>query len=344
MDINARHREARPDDPGAPSLFRVEKLCLTTLSPNPYVLVDDVSFELARGESLAVIGESGCGKSLTCWSCVGLPPKGVQITATEIAFSGKRLFGPSGLNAAAFTRVRGKRIAMIFQDPVAALNPRRRVGSFLVSLLRKHMNLNRAEAQSEAIRLLEAVGIPKARERMTAYPHELSGGQCQRVMIAGALAGDPDMIIADEPTTALDVTTQAQIMSLLDKLRRDRGLGVLLVTHDLGVVAECSDRVMVMYAGRVVETGPVDAVLSAPRHPYTLGLIRSLPPEHGKAALTPIQGTVPALSDRPSGCAFASRCPRALTEICHNEVPPLRRTGVRDVACWNENDGGLYVS
>lgn len=316
----------RPDPPGAP-LFHVSGMSLRATWPSPAILVDDVSFDLARGECVALIGESGCGKSLTCWSSIGLPPANVAMTAKAITFAGTPLMRRDAPDMA---NLRGKRIAMIFQDPVAALNPTRRIGHFLVSLLRKNRGLDRRAAQAEAVGLLQSVGIARAAERMSAYPHELSGGQCQRVMIAGALTGAPDVLIADEPTTALDVTTQAQIMELLSDLRRTRGLAVLLVTHDLGVVAEYADRAMVMYAGRIVEEGPVQALLSKPRHPYAQGLLRSLPPEHGKAPLTPISGTVPDLANRPDGCAFAPRCSRALTPTCTREKPVLE-----GVACWN---------
>ena len=256
------------------------------------------------------------------------------MSADHLALEGKVLGGPMGPDQNAFRRVRGKRIAMIFQDPVAGLNPVRKVGSFLVSLLKEHRGMNDRAAKEEAVRLLDAVGIPQARARMSAYPHELSGGQCQRVMIAGALSGDPDMIIADEPTTALDVTTQAQIMDLLSELRRERGLGLLIVSHDLGVIAENADRVAVMYAGRIVETGPVSDVFANPDHPYTAGLLDSVPPEEGRATLTPISGNVPSLFDLPSGCAFAPRCPRASEDPCTRQIPALEGAGLRTTACW----------
>lgn len=331
---------ARSSPDGAPPLFEVRNLNLDVRGLAPFPLVQDVSYELAKGEALALVGESGCGKSLTCWSSLGLPPRGVYMRADQLAFNGTSLAGPRGPNEAAFRQVRGKQIAMIFQDPVAALNPVRKVGAFLISLLKAHRGLSDDAARTEAVRLLDAVGIPQAKARMGVYPHELSGGQCQRVMIAGALCGDPDMIIADEPTTALDVTTQAQIMDLLGELRRERGMGLLIVSHDLGVIAENADRVAVMYAGRIVETGPVDQVFGDPGHPYTAGLLRSVPPEEGRATLTPVEGHVPSLAHLPSGCAFAPRCPRATDDPCRMISPPLESANDRATACWHPMDGG----
>lgn len=319
---------------GTPPLFEVKDLNLEVRGLTSFPLVQAVSYSLNKGEALALVGESGCGKSLTCWSSLGLPPRGVFMTANNLTFDGVQLAGPKGPDQAAFRHVRGKRIAMIFQDPIAALNPVRKVGQFLGSLLKAHRGMNDAAATAEAVRLLDAVGISEAKARMISYPHELSGGQCQRVMIAGALSSDPDIIIADEPTTALDVTTQTQIMQLLGDLRRDRGMALLIVSHDLGVIAENADRVAVMYAGRIVETGQVSVVFEKPNHPYTAGLLRSVPPETGHATLTPIPGNVPSLAHLPAGCAFAARCERARQDPCSIHVPPLAELRTRATACW----------
>lgn len=320
---------------GPSPFFRVEGLNLAATGLRTFSLVQDVSYQLDRGEALALVGESGCGKSLTCWSSLGLPPHGISLSVKHMSLGDETLADTEGLNQKTFRRIRGKRIAMIFQDPVAALNPVRRVGSYLTSLLKANRGMGGEAATAEAIRLLDAVGIPRAKERLVSYPHELSSGQCQRVMIAGALSGEPDIIIADEPTTALDVTTQAQIMSLLKDLRKDRGLGLLIVSHDLGVIAENVDRVAVMYAGRIVEMGDVDAVLSLPQHPYTLGLLNSVPPEAGRAALTPVGGNVPSLFDLPDGCAFWPRCGSATDAPCKATVPDLKLQDGRSVACWH---------
>lgn len=300
-----------------------------------FPLVRDVSLHLHKGEALALVGESGCGKSLTCWSALGLPPRGVHLSAERIALSGEVLAGRNGVDQRAFRQVRGKRIAMIFQDPIAALNPVRRIGGYLIALLKAHRGMDETVARAEAVRLLDAVGIPQPKDKLTAYPHELSGGQCQRVMIAGALSGDPDMIVADEPTTALDVTTQAQIMDLLKELQRDRQMGLLLVSHDLGVIAENVDRVAVMYAGRIVEAGSVEMVFQTPSHPYTAGLLKSVPPERGREKLTPIEGQVPSLAHLPEGCAFAPRCGRVTDQPCRVDVPTLQEGHRADVACWH---------
>jgi len=297
-------------------------------------LVADVAFSLGRGETLGVVGESGCGKSLTCLAVTGLLPRALVRTGGTVRLGGQRL---DDLGQAALADVRGRRIAMIFQDPVASLNPVRTIGAFLVSLLRRHRGLVGEAARSEAVRLLDGVGIPAARSRLGLYPHELSGGQNQRVMIAGALAGEPDVLLADEPTTALDVTTQAQILDLLHDLGRARGMALVIVSHDFGVIAEAADRVLVMYAGRVVEEAPVDALFRAPRHPYTSALMASVPPETGRAPLRPLMGQPPlAGAAAAAGCAFAPRCPIASRRCA--ELPASTWSGGRRTACHHPLD------
>lgn len=263
----------------APPLFAVQNMNIVVKGLLKTPLIKNVSFELHKGEALGLVGESGSGKSITCWSSLGLPPRGVTLSVESMQLDGQIIADDKGLDLSAYRDIRGKRIAMIFQDPIAALNPVRRIGSYIRSLLKAHLGLVGDEATIEAVRLLDAVGIPQAKARLGSYPHELSGGQCQRVMIAGALSGQPDIIIADEPTTALDVTTRAQIIGLIDDLRKERGLGLILVSHDLGVVAEAVDRVAVMHQGEIVETGPVESVFSNPTHAYTKQLLDSMPPE-----------------------------------------------------------------
>ena len=308
------------------SLLRVEALAVDA---GDVRLLNDVSFEIESGHALGLVGESGSGKSLTCLAVNRLLPIGVEQIAGDVAFDGQKL---GDMKPDALATLRGKRIAMIFQDPSACLNPLRTVGGFLLSLLQLHRGLRGMAAEAEAIRLLDAVGIPSPRVRLRLYPHELSGGQNQRVMIAGALAGDPDLLIADEPTTALDVTTQAQILDLLDRLRRERGMALLIVSHDFGVIAEAAERVAVMYAGRIVEKADVRILLSAPRHPYSAGLLRSIPPTDEQAVLTPIRGQPVSPASQPPGCAFAPRCAWA-SDVCKRDVPPHRLVGRSSVAC-----------
>jgi dipeptide transport system ATP-binding protein len=299
----------------------------------PFVAVDGVDFQLERDEVLAVVGESGSGKSVAMLAVMGLLPWTATVTAERLAFDGQDL---QTLSPRARRDIVGRDMAMIFQEPVASLNPCFTVGWQIAESLRTHLNLSRAAARARAIELLQEVGIPDAQRRASAFAHQLSGGMCQRVMIAMALACRPRLLIADEPTTALDVTIQAQIVDLLLRLKRDTGMGLVLITHDLGLVAEAADRVVVQYAGRQVETQAVGPLFDDPHHPYTQALLAALPdraalqaeanpelaPAQGRARirLSAIPGVVPGMSDHLPGCAFAPRCALAF-DRCHIEVP-----------------------
>src|SRR6266850_7760326 len=285
--------------------------------------VDGVSFHLDRGELLGLVGESGCGKSMTALSIMRLIAPPGKIVAGEILFEGRNLLQVSNSE---MRGVRGNDIAMIFQDPMTSLNPVFTVGEQIAEALRLHRNLSRREARQGAIEAMREVSIPDPALRASDYPHQLSGGMRQRVMIAMALACDPKVLIADEPTTALDVTIQAQILELLNNLRRTRDLAVLLITHDLGVVAEVADRVAVMYTGKIVEESPVEALFARPKHPYTEGLLRSVPKLTSasvakKERLETIEGTVPSPTELPPGCHFAPRCPYRLPRCTEEEIP-----------------------
>jgi peptide/nickel transport system ATP-binding protein len=293
--------------------------------------LDDVSFSIEAGEVLGVVGESGAGKSLTAAAIIGLLEAPLKQTGGEIRLEGERI---DNLPAEALRRIRGKRIGAIFQDPLTSLNPLYTIGRQLTETIRTHLPMSGAEAEARAIGLLEEVGIPGARERIAAYPHHFSGGMRQRVVIALALAANPRLVIADEPTTALDVSTQAQIIALLKRLCRDHGTAIMLVTHDMGVIAETADRVAVMYAGRVVEIGSVREVVQAPRHPYTVGLMGSIPAiGHPLDRLRQIDGAMPRLDAIPSGCAFNPRCPQVF-DRCREARPSLRPDGMTETACW----------
>jgi len=293
--------------------------------------VQGVSFALARGRRMGLIGESGSGKTVTALAIMGLLPDGLHATGAAVYDGDDLLTLPEDR----LCKLRGDRLAMIFQEPMTALNPVMRMGPQVAEPLRIHRGLSRGDADQEALRLLERVQIPDAAEKMRAYPHQLSGGQRQRAMIAMAIACSPDLLIADEPTTALDVTVQAQVLQLLDHLVEEEGATLLLITHDLPVVAQICDQVMVMYGGRIVEVGETEAVFSQPRHPYTRGLLDAIPPidrdlpdRHLKA----IAGSVPGLGEFPSGCPFRTRCPRA-DEACL-EMPAMAGNG-HPVACWH---------
>ncbi|MBB96536.1 MAG: ABC transporter ATP-binding protein [Rhodobacteraceae bacterium] len=289
-----------------------------------------IDLDVRPGEALGLVGESGCGKSVTWLAALGLLP-------SKASVSGRVTLGDTDLTGAPRTQleqVRGGRIAMIFQDPSSALNPVLKVGRQLCEALKLHRGLTGKPAKQEALRLMDMVGIPDARGRFALYPHEFSGGQCQRLMIAMALAGEPDLLIADEPTTALDATIQAQILDLLVRLRAEMNMATVFISHDLGAVAQVCERVCVMYAGRIVEQGAVGQLFDRPRHPYTRGLFDALPRLDGpRVALTPIQGTVPDPRKLPAGCAFAPRCTHA-RDFCHGERPDLlaQRDG-RHLAC-----------
>jgi peptide/nickel transport system ATP-binding protein len=298
--------------------------------------VDGVSFEIAPRTTLGVVGESGSGKSVTALSIMRLvaSPPG-RIASGTIRYAGRDLLA---LRPAEMRAIRGNRIAMIFQEPMTSLNPVFTVGDQVAEAVRLHQRTSRRRARAIAIEMFRRVGIPSPEDRVDAYPHQLSGGMRQRVMIAMALACKPDLLIADEPTTALDVTIQAQILDLLRSLQRELGMSILLITHDLGVVAETCDEVVVMYAGRIVERARTEALFAAPRHHYTAGLLRSVP-SYGDGAevaarrrLVEIQGMVPALTELPAGCKFADRCPVA-AERCRAEEPPLVALGASRVRC-----------
>ena len=287
-----------------------------------------IDLEVGPGEAVGLVGESGCGKSVTWLAALGLLPGAARV-AGSVRLRGEELLGAP---ARALERVRGGKVAMIFQDPASALNPVIPVGRQVMEALALHRGLTGAAARAEALRLLEQVGIPDPARRLAAYPHEMSGGQNQRVMIAMALAGRPDLLIADEPTTALDATIQAQILDLLRQIRQDHGMALVLISHDLGVVADMCDRVGVMYAGRMIEQAPADAVFGQPAHPYTQGLLAALPDMAGpRRRLAAIPGGVPRPEEMPPGCAFAPRCPRA-DAACAASVPPLRAVGAQHQA------------
>ncbi len=289
-----------------------------------------VDLRIARGEAFGLVGESGCGKSVTLLAALGLLPASATVRGS-VRLDGQELLGAP---AATLDRVRGGRIAMIFQDPVSALNPVHRVGRQVKEALSLHRGMDAAAAHAEARRLFDLVGIPDPANRLNAYPHELSGGQNQRVMIAMALAGQPELLVADEPTTALDATIQAQILDLLRRVRHETGMALILISHDLGVVADICSRVGVMYAGRIVELAPAETLFAAPAHPYTRGLLAALPEMTGpRRRLVAIDGTVPEPWAMPAGCAFAPRCASALA-ACDAAVPALRGIGAaHQAAC-----------
>jgi peptide/nickel transport system ATP-binding protein len=285
--------------------------------------VEGVNFSVEKGQTLGIVGESGCGKSVTCLTIMGLNPKRNTITGGEALWKGKDLLTmkPSDLRA-----VRGDEISMIFQDPMTSLNPVHTIGRQLVEAVLLHRDVTKRVARARALELLKAVGIPRAETRIDDYPHQFSGGMRQRVMIAMALINDPDLLIADEPTTALDVTTQAQILSLMKTLQEDFGSAIIMITHDLGVVAEIADDVLVMYAANVVEQAEVHDLFSQPQHPYTWGLMGSLPRlEADVERLTQIPGQPPSLLRPPNGCRFHPRCPYVM-EVCKTTVPELLPT------------------
>lgn len=293
--------------------------------------VDHVSYDIAPGEILGVVGESGAGKSMTGNAVIGLLDRPAHVASGEIHLKGQRI---DTLPPDALRRLRGKEIGMVFQDPLTSLNPLMPIGELLSETIREHLPVSRAEADARAIKALDDVGIPAAAARINSYPHEFSGGMRQRVVIALALCAEPSLIIADEPTTALDVSVQAQIIALLKRLCREKGTAVMLVTHDMGVIAETADRVAVMYAGRLAELGPVRDVLATPRHPYTDGLMASTPlASAGQARLRQIPGAMPRLGAMPHGCAFHPRCPSA-QDKCRKDPPPDLSAGDGQAACW----------
>jgi len=311
-------------------VLALEGLTVSLDAAGRRVPVDDVSLQLAAGETLCLVGESGCGKSMTALACMGLLPPGGRIRSGSIAFHGREI---SNAGPAAWRRLRGESLAMIFQEPMTSLNPVFPIGRQVAEPLRVHRGMDRRQARRKAAELLEQVGIPDPGGRLRAYPDELSGGQRQRVMIAMALACEPAVLIADEPTTALDVTIQAHILELLADLRRDRGMGLLFITHDFGVAEEIADRIAVMYAGQIVEHGPAAEVLTRPRHPYTAGLMEAIPGRSRPGERLPaLAGKVPELGHLPAHCRFAERCPLAEAR-CRKGAIALEQGGAHVGRC-----------
>ncbi len=295
------------------------------------VAVDDISFSIAPGEVLGVVGESGAGKSLTGSAVIGLLEPPGRIARGEVKLDGLRV---DNLPPDEMRKVRGREIGAIFQDPLTSLNPLYTVGQQLTETITTHLHISTQQARTRAIELLAATGIPAPERRIDHYPHQFSGGMRQRVVIALALAAEPKLVIADEPTTALDVSIQAQIIQLLKTLCREKRTAVMLITHDMGVIAETADRVAVMYAGRVAEIGPVADVIHRPQHPYTVGLMGSIPSmEHEIERLAQIEGSMPRLTEIPSGCAFHPRCEKVF-DRCSRERPELMPAGASQAACW----------
>jgi peptide/nickel transport system ATP-binding protein len=302
--------------------------------------VDRISFDIAAGEVLGVVGESGAGKSMTGAAVMGLLEPPGRISGGEILLKGQRI---DNLPYAEMRKIRGRRIGMVFQDPLTSLNPLFRIGDQIIETIRTHADVSEAAARDRAIQLLSEVGIQGAAQRIGAYPHQFSGGMRQRVVLALALAAEPELIIADEPTTALDVSIQAQIIQLLKRLCRERGAAILLITHDMGVIAEAADRVAVMYAGRIAEIGPVRDVIQRPVHPYTKGLMGSIPTLEmsdgaggpgSEARLTQISGSMPRLTAIPAGCAFNPRCSQVIDRCRVAPRPEAVTVGASQVACW----------
>ncbi|MBI3371669.1 MAG: ABC transporter ATP-binding protein [Betaproteobacteria bacterium] len=304
------------------------------------VAVDDVSFAIAPGEVLGVVGESGAGKSLTGMAIIGLLDPPGRIAAGEVRLEGQRI---DNLPREALRRIRGRRIGAIFQDPLTSLNPLYTIGEQLAETVLTHLPVSAAEARDRSLSLLAEVGIPSPEQRIGHYPHQFSGGMRQRVVIALAIAAEPKLIVADEPTTALDVSIQAQIITLLKRLARNHGTAVMLITHDMGVIAETADRVAVMYAGRLAEIGPVRHIIHEPKHPYTAGLMSSIPrvghQRDQRDRLAQIEGAMPRLTAIPPGCAFNPRCPRRFAR-CAEARPELLAAGETRAACWLYSDGG----
>ncbi|MBB3177266.1 ABC transporter ATP-binding protein [Variovorax sp. Sphag1AA] len=301
--------------------------------------LDDISFDIAPGEILGVVGESGAGKSLTGAAIIGLLEPPGRVAGGEIRLEGQRI---DNLRSEAMRHIRGRKIGAIFQDPLTSLNPLYTIGRQLTETIRTHLPVNEQEARRRAIGLLEDTGIPGAAQRIDHYPHQFSGGMRQRVVIALALAAEPKLIVADEPTTALDVSIQAQIIQLLKGICKERGAAVMLITHDMGVIAETCDRVAVMYAGRIAEIGPVQEVIHQPAHPYTSGLMASIPDmTMDRERLNQIDGAMPRLNAIPTGCAFNPRCPRVF-DRCRIDRPDLMNAGATRAACWLHEAAPAY--
>ena len=328
----ARKPSKAPQAQPTETVLGIEHLSVR-FAGTPVNTVDDISFSINKGKTLCLVGESGCGKSVTALATIGLlPKKSTRIEAGKALFDGDDLLTCSREQ---MEKIRGNRIAMIFQEPMTSLNPVFTVGEQVAEAVRRHRKVGNAEARARALEMFRRVRIPSPEKRLDEYPHQLSGGMRQRVMIAMALANDPELLIADEPTTALDVTIQSQILNLMRDLQRETHTALLLITHDLGVVAEIADEVAVMYAGRIVEKGSVDAIFNDPQHPYTLGLMGSMPSLGRKLGrLTTIFGSVPSPHALPAGCRFATRCPFADAR-CAAEMPPVSSDGAaHEWACF----------
>jgi dipeptide transport system ATP-binding protein len=306
----------------------------------PFRAVDSCDFAVGAGDVLAIVGESGSGKSVAMLAVMGLLPWTAAVTADRMTFDGKSLLG---ISAAERRQIIGKDIAMIFQEPVASLNPCFTVGFQIEESLREHLGMSKSERRVRAVELLNSVGIPEPERRLKQFPHQLSGGMCQRVMIAIAIACKPKLLIADEPTTALDATIQAQILDLLVALQKETGMALVLVTHDMGVVAETAERVVVQYAGQQVERQPVAALFDTPRHPYTAALLAALPERSSGGRLASIPGVVPGLSDRPNGCLFHPRCQFA-SEACRSIDPPRMGPDLGEALCHYPLQGALAAA
>ncbi|SEB57117.1 oligopeptide/dipeptide ABC transporter, ATP-binding protein, C-terminal domain-containing protein [Nitratireductor aquibiodomus] len=314
-------------------LLSVEDLHLTFSKGSVPPIIEGVSFEVHAGETLCIVGESGCGKSVTSMALMGLlPTPPARVLSGRAMFAGEDLFTMSESRRAS---LRGNRMAMIFQEPMSSLNPSFTIGHQIIEGIRRHNSITKTEAHARAIEVLRMVRIPAPEARMAVYPHQMSGGMRQRVMIAMALANQPQLLIADEPTTALDVTIQAQILKLVKNLQDETGTAMILITHDLSVVAEVADRVAVMYAGKIVESGTVEQIFSDPQHPYTIGLFGSVPSLGRRSGrLATIEGSVPPLDRMPAGCRFVGRCPFA-DRRCHEQAPPaISPAPGHTAACW----------
>ena len=319
-------------------LLKVEGLCVSfRIGKRDIPAIEDVGFSLYKGETLGIVGESGCGKSVTANTIMGLLPKySGKITAGSVRLKGREI---TAMTEKQQREIRGNEISMIFQEPMTSLNPVYTIGTQMVEMARAHRRISRKEALARSLEMLRRVEIPEPEQRLREYPHQLSGGMRQRVMIAMAMMCGPDVLIADEPTTALDVTIQAQILDLMNGLKKTSQTAIMLITHDMGVVAESTDHVLVMYAGQVVESNSTENIFNHPLHPYTQGLLKAIPrPDEDTDTLYTIPGRVPTLEEMPSGCRFAERCPYA-TEKCVSQGPKLVSHGEGQVRCWKYGEG-----
>lgn len=324
-----------------PELLRVENLTIAFRTNNALLpAVHQIQFSIREQETLAIVGESGCGKSITSFSIMNLLPPAIAKVTGSVFYRGKQI---NTLQENEMSNIRGKDISMIFQEPMTSLNPVQTIGKQIGEVLKNHTKLKSTERKAKTIEVLKKVGIPRAEKIIHEYPHQLSGGMRQRVMIAMAIACQPDLLIADEPTTALDVTIQAQILYLMNELKQQMGTSILLITHDLGVVAEMADRVLVMYYGQIVEEAAVESIFAEPKHPYTQGLLNSKPSlETKRQRLEPIVGSVPVLGEVKIGCPFLQRCQKAFDK-CQTENPPLINTGNQLVRCWLYTDEEVVI-